>query len=78
MIKITKSSCYPVLYKKEKDEKGSYYIAYLPDFGEASCHGCGSTPKEATDNLKICALAVAEYYDESNKQYPEPFSYLDK
>lgn len=74
MNNIKKEIFYPVVIYQVDEDDEPYFVAYLPDFGEASCSAVGETEEEALLELKNVRHDVIAYFEENNKELPEPFS----
>jgi predicted RNase H-like HicB family nuclease len=74
---MSKEVFYPVVIYRVDEENEPYFIAYLPDFGEAACSAVGETEEEALLELKNVRHDVIEYYKKNERELPKPFSKKD-
>jgi len=70
---MSKEVFYPVVIYRVDEEDEPYFIAYLPDFGEAACSAVGETEEEALLELKNVRHDVIEYYKKNERELPKPF-----
>lgn len=60
------------LVTDEEDDNDSYFFAFHPDFGHATCSAVGDTAEEALSELEAVRKDVIQYYYETGKRLPTP------
>jgi predicted HicB family RNase H-like nuclease len=63
---------YPVeIHRVVSEGENPYFMAFLPDFGEAACSAVGDTAEEALEELQYVKKDVEEYYRINGKELPK-------
>lgn len=64
---------YPIeIHKIEENNGGFYYMAFLPDFGYATCAATGDTKEEAIAELDLVKKDVLQFFFETGRKITKP------
>lgn len=61
-----------IQYVYHEEDGYGYWIAWHPEFGQATCSFADDTPEEALKGLFKVKEMIIEYFKENNKELPKP------